>query len=364
MSLDGILFWGKAIPVLLIILVSLVLVHEFGHFVMARLTGVRVIEFGIGFPPKAKVLGHDHETEYTLNWLPIGGFVRLEGEESDSEDPRSLSNASLPRQLLIMVAGVFMNLVTAVLLLFAVAWIFNPMVQPSVASVVSGSPAEAAGIKAGDALVSIDGRTHSLLDFGADPIEPWRAYLLSHAGQTVTVVVADSSGQERSLPVRLRVPEGGNGALGVSMGFSFAYTAGNPVDAMGTAVGSTIKALGLVTVALGDIGNQIATNPTQGPQGVQGPVGIASDVGHLLSQNDAPMLLLLLAGVLSANLALVNILPFPPLDGGKVAFMVVKKAFGKRGVGAFEIATNLIGFGLLMAFIAWVSYFDLIRAGQ
>ena len=110
--------------------------------------------------------------------------------------------------------------------------------------------------------------------------------------------------------------------------------------------------------------NQIATNPTQGPQGVQGPVGIASDVGHLLSQNDAPMLLLLLAGVLSANLALVNILPFPPLDGGKVAFMVVKKAFGKRGVGAFEIATNLIGFGLLMAFIAWVSYFDLIRAGQ
>jgi regulator of sigma E protease len=76
------------------------------------------------------------------------------------------------------------------------------------------------------------------------------------------------------------------------------------------------------------------------------------------------MLLLMLAGILSANLALVNILPFPPLDGGKVAVMIVKRLFGKSGVGALEIATNVIGFGLLMAFIVWVSYFDIVRAGQ
>ncbi|MGA3057531.1 MAG: M50 family metallopeptidase [Candidatus Limnocylindrales bacterium] len=365
MSIDGILFWGKAIPVLLLILVGLVLVHELGHFIVARLTGVRVLEFGIGFPPKARVLGHDHETEYTLNWLPIGGFVRLEGEESDSDDPRSLSNAPLPSQLLVMVAGVFMNLVAAVLLLFAVAWIFNPMVQPVVATVVPNSPAEAAGIHEGDTLISIDGRTHSLLDFGADPLASWQSELRSRAGQRVTLVLADSSGKQRTVAVDLRVPDDKHpGALGVSMGFSFSYTAGNPVDALGASITGTTKALGLVLVAVGDIGNQIATNPGQGPSGVQGPVGIAQDVGHLLSQNDAPMLLLLLAGILSANLALVNILPFPPLDGGKVAVMVVKRIFGMRGVGALEIATNLIGFGLLMAFIAWISYFDIIRAGQ
>jgi regulator of sigma E protease len=365
MSFEGIFFWARAIPVLLIILVGLVLVHELGHFIVARLTGVRVLEFGIGFPPKAKVLGHDHETEYTLNWLPIGGFVRLEGEETDSEDPRSLSNAALPKQLLIMVAGVVMNLITAVLLLFAVAWIFNPMVQPTVASVSDQSPAQAAGLQVGDTLISIDGRTHSFLDFSADPIAPWRDYLLAHEGQTVTLVVADSSGAQRTITAKLRVPDANHpGALGVSMGFSFAYTAGNPVDALGTAVNSTSKALGLVVVALGDVGHQIATNPTAGPSGVSGPIGIAADVGHVLSQNDAPMLLLMLAGVLSANLALVNILPFPPLDGGKVAVMVVKRVFGKSGVGALEIATNLIGFGLLMAFIVWVSYFDIVRAGQ
>ena len=367
MSLDGILFWARAVPVLLFILVGLVLVHELGHFIMARLTGVRVLEFGIGFPPRAKVLGHDHETEYTLNWLPIGGFVRLEGEETDSDDSRSLSNAPLSRQLLIMVAGVAMNLLTAVLLLFAVAWIFNPMVQPVVADFAADgtTPAQAAGINKGDTLVSIDGRTHSLLDFGADPFGAWRSDLLSHAGQTVTMVVADSAGQQRSLTVHLRVPDDQHsGSLGVSMGFSFAYTQGNPVDAIQTSVGGTAKALTLVLVALGDVGKQIATNPTQGPPGVAGPVGIAADVGHVLSQNDAPMLLLLLAGILSANLALVNILPFPPLDGGKVAIMVVKRVFGMRGVGALEIATNLIGFGLLMAFIAWVSFFDIVRAGQ
>ncbi len=361
MSLDGILFWGKAVPVLLLILVGLVLVHELGHFIMARLTGVRVLEFGIGFPPKAKVLGHDHETEYTLNWLPIGGFVRLEGEETDSEDPRSLSNAPLSRQLLIMVAGVVMNLLTAVVLLFAVAWIFNPMVQPTLTNVSPGTPAYSAGIRTGDTLISIDGATRSFLDFSADPVQPWIDDLSAHAGRTVTLVVADPSGQQRTVAVALNEARPW---LGASVGFSFAYTAGNPVDALGTAVNATYKALGLVVVALGDVGHQIATNPTQGPAGVQGPVGIAQDVGHLLSQNDAPMLLLLLAGVLSANLALVNILPFPPLDGGKVAVMVVKRVFGMRGVGALEIATNLIGFGLLMAFIAWVSYFDLVRAGQ
>jgi regulator of sigma E protease len=366
MTLDGIFFWGRAIPVLLIILISLVLVHELGHFVMARLTGVKVLEFGLGFPPRAKVLGHDHETEYTLNWLPIGGFVRLEGEEADSDDPRAFTNAGLPRQMIILVAGVFMNLIMAVLLLFAVAWIFNPMVQPIVDQApAAGTPAQAAGIKQGDTLISIDGRTHSLLDFGADPLDSWRQDLIAHEGQTVTIVVADKAGVQRSVKVALRVPDAQHpGAMGALLDFSFAYTQGNPADAIGNALNGTVKALGLVVVALGDVGHQIATNPGAGPTGVQGPVGIVSDVGHVLSQNDAPMLLLLLAGVLSANLALVNVLPFPPLDGGKMAVMVVKRIFGLKGVSTLEAATYVIGFGVLMAFIAWISWFDLLRAGQ
>jgi regulator of sigma E protease len=375
MTLDGILFWLLAVPLLLLILVPLVLVHEFGHFLTARLAGIRVLEFGIGFPPKARVIGHDHETEYTLNWLPIGGFVRLEGEEAESDDPRAFSNASLPKQLIVLAAGVTMNLLTAVFLMFVVAWVFNPIVEPQVAG-YSGdpssgqggygtlTPAQAAGIGVGDRLVSIDGKSFSLLDFTSNPLDPWSAELHSHAGQKVTLVVLDPSGQERTVDVTLRVPAGNEGALGVSYGFTIGDSQGNPVSAAGQAVSGTVKALGLIVVGLGDIGSQIATNPTQAPPGVVGPVGIAEDVGTVATQDNGPMLLLLLAAVLSANLALVNFLPFPPLDGGKAAVMIVKKAFGKKAVSALETATYLVGFALLLTFIAWISFFDIIRAGS
>ena len=169
MTIDGLLFWAVAIPVLLLILVPLVLVHELGHFIMARLSGIKVLEFGVGFPPRARVLGHDHETEYTLNYLPIGGFVRLEGEETDSDDPRAFTNAPLPKQLVVLVTGVAMNVLMAFVLFFVVAWAFNPVVEPTIGSVVTGSPAAAVGLQAGDTLISIDGRTHSVLEFsGSD----------------------------------------------------------------------------------------------------------------------------------------------------------------------------------------------------
>jgi regulator of sigma E protease len=153
-TIGGILFWLIAIPATLLMLGLLVVVHELGHFITARLVGIRVLEFGIGFPPRAKVIGHDHETEYTINYLPIGGFVRLEGEETDSDDPRAFGNSSLAKQLLVLVAGVAMNVITAFLLFFLVAWAFNPVVQPRVVTVVAGSPAEAAGIQPGDAFTS------------------------------------------------------------------------------------------------------------------------------------------------------------------------------------------------------------------
>ncbi len=387
MTLDGIFFWLRAVPLLLLILIPLVLVHEFGHFLTARLAGIRVLEFGIGFPPKAKVIGHDHETEYTLNWLPIGGFVRLEGEESESDDPRAFTNASLPRQLVVLAAGVTMNLLTAVLLMFIVGWVFNPIVEPEIAQFSSGNlpfgtadpssgqggygvhptamtPAQAAGLQLGDRLVSLDGQSQSLLNFSTDPMAPWSAALRAHAGQKVTLVVLDKNANERSVDVTLRVPtEAAPGALGVSYGFTIGSSRGDPVSAAGQAVSGTVKALGLIVVALGDIGTQIATNPTQAPPGVAGPVGIAEEVGNVVTQDNGPMLLLLLAAILSANLALINFLPFPPLDGGKAAVMIVKKAFGKKGVGALETATYLVGFALLLTFIAWISFFDIMRAG-
>ena len=376
MTIGGILFWVMGVGATLIILGVLVLIHETGHFVTARLTGMRVLEFGIGFPPRAKILHDDGETIYTINYLPIGGFVRLEGEESDSDDPRAFVNSSLRKQLVVLAAGVTMNLITAVFLFFLVAWLANPMTRPTIAGFAAigapgaetgaatvDSPAQAAGLQVGDQIVAVNGRTYSWIDLGADPRLQFSQYLSSLAGQRVTLELMDTHGQTRSLEVQLRVPDVDHaGALGVSLEYNIAYVQGNPIDALGTSVTSTGKALTLVAAGLGDLVNQVASHPTQAPQGIQGPVGIAQDVGQVLTVN-GPMLLLLLAAVLSANLALINVLPIPPFDGGKMAIMVIKRVFGMRGVSAFEAATYLVGFAFLMVFLVWISYFDLLRAG-
>ncbi len=364
MTIGGILFWVMGVGATLLILGLLVLVHETGHFVTARLSGMRVIEFGLGFPPRAKILHDDGETIYTLNYLPIGGFVRLEGEETNSDDPRAFVNSSLRKQLLVLVAGVAMNLALAVVLFFLVAWLANPVARPTIAGFAdSSSPAQLAGLQTGDQIVSVDGRTYSWIDLGSDPRGQFATYLSSRAGQLVRLQIQGSNGQTRTLDVQLRQPDAQHkGALGVILDYNIAYAQGNPIDAVGTSLTSTGKALTLVAAGLADMVNQVASHPTQAPQGIQGPVGIAQDVGNVLTVN-GPMLLLLLAAVLSANLALINVLPIPPFDGGKMAIMVIKRVFGMRGVSAFESATYLVGFGFLMIFLVWISYFDLIRAG-
>ena len=150
----------SAITIVLFFLVlgALVLVHELGHFVTARLANVRVLEFGIGFPPRAKVIRSKGETLYTLNWLPIGGFVKLEGEDGDGEgDPRSFSSQRLPVRLWILVAGVLMNVLLAFLIFTAIAWVGSPIVGAQIGEVSPDSPASSIGLEVGDTIVAVDG---------------------------------------------------------------------------------------------------------------------------------------------------------------------------------------------------------------
>ena len=133
-----------------LILGTLVVIHELGHFVAARIAGVRVLEFGIGFPPRAKVLRSKGETLYTLNWLPIGGFVKLEGEDGDNaDDPRAFSSKSLPIRLAILVSGVVMNVLLAFVIFTGVVWLASPLMGVKFAEVQPDSPAAAAGLQPG-----------------------------------------------------------------------------------------------------------------------------------------------------------------------------------------------------------------------
>jgi len=357
-------FVQSIITILLFIFIlgALVVIHELGHFVTARLMNVRVLEFGVGFPPRAKVLRSKGETVYTLNWLPIGGFVKLEGEDGDgTDDPRSFSAQSLPKRLLILVAGVAMNVLLAFAIFTGIALIGDPTIGIRIGAVQPGSPAASVGIVAGDVVASVDGEYHGAFS-GTSPLTDLKA----KAGQTVVIGLETADGGTKTVTTTLRTPEevaASKGALGVS-GLTATTTSVrieySPVEAVRIGATRTVDALGLILGGLATLADAIANHPTEPPP-VSGPVGIATQLGDVFWQL-GPIMTLYVAGVLSANLAVVNILPFPPLDGGRMLMITLKRFFGERISLRAERLTYMVGFLFLFAFLIWVTGYDIIRS--
>jgi regulator of sigma E protease len=276
------------ILLLLVVLVVLVVIHEWGHFIVARRAGVQVHEFGIGFPPRAKVLGTDKKgTVYTLNWLPIGGFVKLEGEEGESDDPRSFVRQPLGTRLAILLAGVTMNLILAFVIFAAIAGFADPIAHVRIAEVQPNTPAAAAGLQgsqqtgtdaqgnaiydeSGDVIVAVDGRRFPVFDSLTSPT-PSLAYLRQHAGQQVTLTVRSADGTERDVPVTLRVPAGPNeGPLGIIVHPALVQEEmrHDPVGALAVGARRTFDAATLVLRGLGDLITNIGNPPVSGPVGI------------------------------------------------------------------------------------------------
>ncbi len=349
------------IVLFLAILGILVVIHELGHFITARLANVRVLEFGIGFPPRAKVLRSKGETLYSLNWLPIGGFVKLEGEDGDAtDDPRSFAAQRLPIKLVILVAGVGMNVVLAFAIFTAIALGGDPTIGVRVGQVQPGSPAAAVGLQPGDVIESLDGGY-----FGAIDSESLLTALQDRAGETVELGVKHPDGSFDRLTVTLRPPAQINatqGALGIgklsatTTAVSITYS---PTEAVGIGAQRTVDALGLIVGGLGKVADAIVHRPTEPPP-VAGPVGIATQIGDVFWQL-GPIITLYVAGILSANLAVVNVLPFPPLDGGRMLVITLKSIFGQRISVRAERLTYLVGFVFLFAFLIWITGFDIVR---
>jgi regulator of sigma E protease len=368
------------IALFILILGGLVVIHEVGHFVLARLFRIRVLEFGVGFPPRAKVLRAKGETLYTLNWLPIGGFVRLDGEDGDSEDPRSFAVQRLWKKLVVLLAGVGMNLVLAFVIFFGIAWLATPQGGLTFAEVTAGSPAEAAGLHAGETIVAIDGASFDLFP-NPDAGQAAIGALRDRAGETVTLTVKGDDGAVREVGATLRpasvvADKGALGIRGAQLVFTGEYRGRDIVAAIGAGAAWTVAAFTLILNGLADLVASIVANPGQAPP-VSGPVGIAVQVGDVFWQL-GPIFTLYLAGLLSANLALVNVLPFPPLDGGRMLVLLLKSLFGaggrllrSAGVRAngpsaattlsVERLTYLVGFVFLFGFLIWITYFDIVR---
>jgi len=347
------------------ILGVLVVIHELGHFVTARLAGVRVLEFGIGFPPRARVLRSKGETLYTLNWLPIGGFVKLEGEDGTAkQDPRSFAAQRLPTKLWILVAGVGMNVVLAFVIFAGITWLASPFIGIRFHEVQPDSPAAVAGLKPGDAIVAINGERYQFLT-GPSALDGLR----SRAGETVVLTIDDESRNRRDVSVTLRPKadvDANKGALGISgvdkpfeAYFYGEYAQNDLPTALNTGAQETVRWMGLIVGGLGSLIGSVASDPTAPPP-VAGPIGIASQIGDIF-WNSGPILTLYVAGILSANLAVVNILPFPPLDGGRMLVITLKSIVGERISLRAERLTYVVGFVFLFAFLIWITGFDIAR---
>ncbi len=361
-----------AIPVFAL----LVLVHEFGHFITAKWAGIRVEEFGIGFPPR--LIGVKRgETIYSINALPLGGFVRMPGEngemtdEQGLPDPGSFASKPASKRAIVLLAGVTMNLLLAIVLFSAAEAVGQTVPRPVVGSVLAGSPAAQAGITPGDQILAING--HTVGTYATDPNSP---FITPDATVLITQATQNAPAKAKTVPVRteLRTPSGQTetvtvnalvhpdptqGHFGVGWTFAHPYVV-HTVPAWQAPVAG-VRDIGVVITLTGNAFNQIVHGQLPWNQAVQGPVGIVRDTGlaAAIVPSGGWYTLLFLVGALSLNLAIVNILPVPALDGGRVLFVIIEVLRrGRRISPEREALVNLIGMGALLCLMAIVTIND------
>ena len=361
--------------VFILILSVLVMLHEFGHFIVAKRAGIGVEEFGFGLPPRAwgkKIKG----TIYSINWLPFGGFVKLVGEDpvdARREQENSFYVKSIWQRSQVVVAGVLANFLLAVVIfyisLFALGFkvnlplffdhqfkFVNQSTQVLVAEVTGGSVAEKAGIKEGDSIININGQKISTI-FELQKI------VRSSEGKVLSLILENPiNNKTRTTEVvptyseELKAP-----ALGVGLGelvvlnyqtwpqkvFAGFIHSYNTIDyslrVFGQLVAYSIKEKTIAPVS----------------EGVSGPVGIAQITSQAISLG--PVSVLQLVGLLSLNLAVINILPIPALDGGRFFFILVEAVTRRRVYPVVEKWAHTIGFALLLGLIFLITYNDILK---
>lgn len=331
----------------------IVLVHECGHFVMAKRAGIVVEEFGIGYPPRLKTLAVRDGTKYTLNAIPLGGFVRMLGEEDPSE-PGSFASKSAWVRIRTVLAGPVMNLVLAATLFACTLMIGEQVVVGSVVvrAVAPNSPAEQAGVEQGDIVVALEGQeTDNVLEF----VERTRAF----RGREIALSLM--RGDER-LTVRLtpRVePPAEEGAMGVTISMQEGYelkTIRHPIwEAIPLGVRKVWTWIALIISGFINIFRVgVRSGDLTGPVGIFQMTGIVARTGVVN--------LMHFTAVLSINLFVINLLPLPALDGGRIAFILLEKLRGgKRIAPQREGFVHFVGLLLILAFMVAISYFDILR---
>lgn len=358
----------------IVIFSVLILVHEWGHFAAARRAGIKVEEFGLGIPPKAKQIHKDKKgTIYTLNWIPFGGFVRLYGEDSADpkvlKDKKSFASKTIAQRSLVVVAGVLMN--------FALAWVlitigFTVGMKPFLATqedvenaVESGvvsvedaflvheiddkAPLSTTALQAGDFITALNGIEVSQDTDLERLILPNTKVRLNYIHEQeegeMEVVSSDAGKLGMTISLERRIVDI------QSIRYPF-YEA--PIKAVGE-----IVRLSVLTVKM--LGNVITTivGKFAVPETVAGPLGIAKMTSVFAKQG--LMALVQFTALLSISLGVINIMPFPALDGGRFLFILFELIFRKKPNAKMEAIIHTVGFGLLMLLILFITWNDIIH---
>ncbi len=345
-----------------LVLGILIFVHEFGHFLIAKLCGVRVLKFSLGFGNK--VIGKKWgETEYLISAFPLGGYVKMYGEEQgepipESEQVRSFSHKSVKQRFAIVFGGPLFNLLFAVVLffiMFALAGLPEPVDTTNIGQVSSGSVAEKAGLKAGDRIVSIDGqKTLS-----------WQqvSELIKNSRGKEVVLVVDRSGKKitvKAVPTMEKVKNifgeevGQRYLLGITRSDEIRYKKVGVVESLKAAFIQTWNLIYLTIMGIVKIIERVVPASELG-----GPIRIAQIAGQQLEAGW--MNLLYFMGLLSVNLGILNLLPIPVLDGGHLFFLTIEGIRGKPVSDKVMEISQKVGIALLATLMLFVFYNDIFR---
>lgn len=378
------IFWGAVLG--LFILIILVVLHELGHAVAARRNGVVVEEFGIGFPPKAWGKKLKNGVLFSLNWLPLGGFVKLQGEYDSASKKGDYGASSFWVKTKILFAGVFVNWVTAVVLFTILALVGMPKILENqfvvpadsikssseviIAQTLKDYPAEQAGLKSGDKIITFAGvKPTTTLDF--------INLTKQNKGQTV-IVEYNRDGSQYSVPVKLK-KEGDNTYFGASLrqqevvrstwsapivgvGVTIQFTV-ETFKGLGTLIGNLVSGLVMrfspnssdQTVANEKLG--VAASSVAGPIGILGVIFPQAGKGGIVS-------ILMLTAIISMTLAVMNLLPIPSLDGGRWFVTALFKVLKKPLTKAREEKIHGTGFMILMLMIILITISDVTKIFQ
>ena len=337
----------------------IVAVHEFGHYLTARLLGMRVLEFAFGFPPRVASVTRGG-IAYSLNAIPVGGFVRILGQDDfairqqGEGEPGSFTSKPWWMQAIVLVAGVVMNLILALVVLTAAFALGSsaPTGQVRVVDVRSGSPAAAAGIESGDVITKVDGQA---VKSSVNLVN----YTQAHRGTPITLeILRDGAPIPPIRATPRESPPEGEGPLGIVLEDVTAPTTGGLPQAAHNAWSLTSDIIGQIVALPG----QLIAGPGSSGQAPQigGPIEIYRVTAEVSQFGVAAVLRLI--GVLSINLAVLNIVPFPALDGGRLFFVLIGGIFRRRLSPQVEAGIHAVGMALLLALLVAVSISDLRRA--